>query len=111
MALVDSYASFIRHRQEDGSYVVIYPINTSDEVYVDINSKLKLTTKINTMDATMSQDRESIIEDMLSVMASLAPMFKKPLLLNHVYADDFGNDGTTSINITKGIHSPGKIFI
>jgi hypothetical protein len=111
MALVTSYASFIRHRQEDGTYVVIYPINTSDEVYVDINTKLTLTSKINTMDAAMTADRESIVMDMLSVMSALGPMIPKPLLLNHIYADDFSNETITTINISKGINMPGKIVI
>lgn len=111
MPAVNAYASFIRHRQDDGTYVVIYPVTTSDEVYVDINSKLTLTSKLSTMDATITADRESIIMDMLTLMATLGPMFPKPLLMNHIYADDFSNEKSTTINISKGINIPGKIVI
>lgn len=109
MPVVNTYASFIKHKQEDGSYVVIYPINTSDEVYVDINTKLTLTSKINTMDATISENKESIVEDIITILSSLSPMFPKPVLLNHLYVDDFGSK--TKIAVNKGISIPGKIII
>ena len=111
MAMTNTFATFIRQRQEDGSYIIVYPINTSDEVYVDINAKLTLTSKINTMDAALTSSRASIIEDMLSMLAAISPMIKTPLLLNHAYVDDFSNESSTSINGTKGIRIPGKIII
>lgn len=110
MAVTNTYATFIRHRQDDGSYIIMYPINTADEVYVDIDSKLSLTNKIKTMDATAAGDKESIVDDILTILSVVAPMYQRPLLLNHVYADDFAN-ASASVNLAKGLTTSGKIFI
>jgi hypothetical protein len=109
MATANVYSAFQRVRRADGSYDVVYPISTSEEVYVDIDRKYTLTMKIRDMDATITKNKESIVEDILSLMVSIAPMFPRPVLFNHVYADDFSNKST--VNISKGNYIAGKIYI
>jgi hypothetical protein len=110
MTVANSYAAFQRVRKPDGSYDVIYPISTSDEVYVDISAKLTLTSKINSMDSTITLNNESIVEDVMTILASLPAFFNRPLLLNHVYVDDFSNSVSTML-VTKGNANKGKLFI
>lgn len=43
-------SSIIRVRQdEDGTFIPVFPINTTNEVYADIDNKIKLSTFLNGM--------------------------------------------------------------
>lgn len=40
-------SSIIRVKADDGSFVPVFPINTANEVYVDIDKQIKLSTELS----------------------------------------------------------------
>lgn len=109
MANERTFKSFIRVRQPDGTYQVVLPINTSDEVYTNISTKETLKTKITAMDATTQFNKESSIDDMMMMLIQLSSFFPKPIAMNNMFVDDF--TVSTNVTLTSGLYTPGKLFI
>lgn len=40
-------SSLVRVRQDDGSFIPVFPITTANEVYVDIDNEIKLSSHLN----------------------------------------------------------------
>lgn len=45
--LTNIMSSIIRVRQDDGSFIPVFPITTTDDVYTDIDNDMKLSTYLN----------------------------------------------------------------
>jgi hypothetical protein len=102
-------AALQRVKMSDGSYAIVLPINTTDEVYVDINENKTLTGELSNINVTITTDRDGLIDDMLTLVSQLAPFLTKPLNLNHIQVEDFTN--TTNITLTSGGFEPGCLFM
>lgn len=106
---VTTVAAFQRVKQEDGTYTIVLPYNTPDEVLYDPNTGFTLTTKLHNIDTIVNANRDSVIEDLITLTCQLSSFISKPLQLNHVYIDDFRTiDG---INLASGGFINGKLFI
>lgn len=98
-----------RVKLADGSYAIVLPINTSDEVFVDINNNKNLTSELNEIHVTITHNRDTVIDDFIEILSQLSPFIPKPLNLNHIFTRDMTtNDWFTLIS---GIYTPGTIFI
>lgn len=45
--LTSVMSTIVRVRQDDGSFIPVFPISTTDEVYVDIDNDIKLSTYLD----------------------------------------------------------------
>lgn len=100
--------SFIRMKMEDGSYAVILPINTTDEVFIDLLNKKTLTEELGTMNLTITNNSDTVIEDLLTLTKNLYSSIQKPLTLKHISIEDMVTG--SELTITSGAFIPGKIF-
>ena len=50
--LVKTMSTVMKARQDDGSFIPVFPIVTTNEVYVDIDNGVKLSTYLETMSTT-----------------------------------------------------------
>jgi len=103
------YAAFQKVKLENGSYAVVLPITTTDEVFTDYNSRSTLTNHLMTMGINIEANKDSVVEDVLSIVYQLSSYFPKPIKLNHLYVDDL----ITADNVTiySGAFMPGKIIM
>lgn len=102
-----SESGIINIKQVDGTYKNILPINTTDEVIYDTDKTL--TNKLIDVDTQMMDDRNTIIDDILTVITQVSPYLTKPLQLNHIYVDDLIT--TSNINLISGGSEVGRLFI
>ena len=49
--LVKTMSTVMKARQEDGSFIPVFPVVTANEVYVDIDNGVKLSSYLNSMSA------------------------------------------------------------
>ena len=50
--LVKTMSTVMKARQDDGSFIPVFPIVTTNEVFVDIDNGIKLSTYLQTMSTT-----------------------------------------------------------
>lgn len=98
-----------RVKLADGTYAIVLPINTTDEVFVDIDTNLSLTTHLNSLNVIITNNRDTVIEDNLEIIKKISHTFENPLHLNHIYGVRFSN--LNNITFSAGAFLPGKIFI
>lgn len=98
-----------KFRNVDGSYTIVFPFTSSDEVIVDKATGRKLTDKLNEIDNTILADRLSDVDDMLTIVNQLSSFFPRPVQLNHVFIDDISN--TDTFTISNGIYLTGRVVI
>ena len=66
--LVKTMSTVIKARQDDGSFIPVFPIVTTNEVYVDIDNNVKLSTYLENM-ASTSRSVDTI-NDMYNLTSS-----------------------------------------
>lgn len=98
-----------RVKMSDGTYAIILPINTTDEVFVDIDSNLTLTTHLSALNVVIKNNRNAVIGDNLEIIKKISNVFEKPINLNNIYGINFSN--LNNITLSSGAFLPGKIFI
>jgi hypothetical protein len=102
--------SALQHvKMPDGTEAIVLPINTTDEVFVDMASNKNLTGELLNINITISDERDGVIDDMLTLISQLASFLPKPLSFHHIQAEDFTN--TTNIILNSGGFDPGCLFI
>lgn len=109
MANTRTISAFQHVKTDDGGYTIILPFNSTDEVFLDFNSKYNLTTKLVELDTTIDLNNRSILDDLVTIMMQLSPFIKRPIQLNHVYADDLSDP--TTLTVTKGLQRSSKVII
>lgn len=92
-----------RTKQEDGSYIITLPVNTSEEVYTDMNTGENLYDRLNIIKDTES----TLLEDMANLLLKISPLVTGKLELNHIYKDDFKT--IDNINKLSGEFEQGSI--
>lgn len=65
---IKTMSTMMKARQEDGSFIPVFPIVTANEVYVDIDNGVKLSEFLNDMNNTST----SRVVDSLDVMFGLS---------------------------------------
>lgn len=96
--------SVLQHtKQNDGSYIVTLPINTSEEVFTDMDTGEVLADRLQTIINTES----GILNDMVTMLLKISPLVTGKLELNHIYKDDFKT--SDNLNITLGNYESGTL--
>lgn len=85
-----------RTKQDDGSYIITLPVNTSEEVYTDMNTGEILADRLIDIKNTES----TLLDDMTEVLLKLSPLVSGTLQLNHIYKEDFRT--ADNINLLNG---------
>jgi hypothetical protein len=98
-----------RVKISDGSYAIVLPINTTDEVLVDVQNNVNLTSALNTINVTITNNKDTVMDDLITIMTQLSSFITKPLDLNHISIRDMSS--SNNINLTSGLFIPGKILI
>lgn len=92
-----------RTKQDDGSYIITLPVNTSEEVYTDVNTGEILSDRLIDIKNTES----TLLDDMTELLLKLSPMVSGSLQLNHIYKEDFRS--MDNIELLSGEFAPGSI--
>jgi len=96
-------------KQPDGSFQIVLPINTIEDVFVDMDKGINLKTRLSEIQADVYDFRDTVTEDFITVVANLSAFLPKPVQLNHIYSDDFSSP--TRFAISSGVVKPGRILI
>lgn len=92
-----------RTKQPNGEYIITLPINTSDEVLVNIQTGETLTDRL----IQINNYTMGIIEDLSSVILKVSAVLNDDLQLNYMYRDSFKSD--EKLLITTGDFVPGSL--
>jgi hypothetical protein len=111
MAETITVAALQRYKMPDGSYAIILPVNTTDEVYVDIGKQLTLTSELTNININIVDNRDSLIDDMTTLISTLSPYIPKPLQLKYIIALDMSSVGSQIIVNTGMVVDSAKIMI
>lgn len=106
---VKLFSAFQRVKQDDGTYAVVLPITTTDEVYTSLQTKQSLTQKLASIDSMIDSNKDTIVEDIITILGLLSSFLPKPISLNHAYVNDLSDKN--DFNITSGAFVYGKIFM
>lgn len=98
-----------RTKDENGNYVVILPINTIEEVFVDLGTGVKLSDILDNVVEQVNDTRLTTIEDLSSVINMLSGLIDNKIELNHIYRDNFKDD--SNLEIKKGTFKSGGLRI
>lgn len=83
-----------RTKQPNGDYIITLPINTSDEVIVDIQTSESLTDRL----IHLNNYAMGIIEDLSTILLKMSAVLNDDLHLNYMYRDNFKSDEKLLIN-------------
>ena len=92
-----------RTKQPNGEYIITLPINTSDEVLVNIQTGETLTDRL----IQINNYTMGIIEDLSSVILKISAVLNDDLQLNYMYRDSFKTD--EKLLITSGDFVSGSL--
>lgn len=92
-----------RTKQDDGSYIISLPINTSDEVITNLQSGETLTDRL----INLNNRSMGILQDMSTLVLRLSHILGSDLTLNNIYREDFATDN--HIILQEGVFAPGSI--
>lgn len=98
-----------RVKDKDGNYVVILPVNTIEEVFVDLNTGVTLSQILDNVVEQVNDARLTTVEDLASVINMLSGLIDNRIELNHIYRDNFKDD--YNLDISKGKFTSGGIKI
>lgn len=100
--------SALQHvKDENGDYVLILPINTSEDVMMDLTSGETLSDRLIQMREELDDTKLTVIEDLGSVVNALAGLIDVNLPLNHIYRENFRT--TDNILKTSGTFFEGGV--
>lgn len=100
-------SALTRVKDDNDEYVLILPINTIEDVMVDLNSGETLAELIDGIIKDTDDTRLTVIEDLSSVVNTLAGLIDVKLPLNHIYRENFKN--TSNILKTAGTFFEGGV--
>lgn len=101
-------SSLLRVKDELGNYVTTLPINTLEEVIVNVETGKTLATLITEMVDEIVQSKEYIIKDLVNVVCDIAPFTDLTRDSSHIYINNLKTkDGLT---ITKGAFEEGRLY-
>lgn len=100
-------SALTRVKDDNGEYVLILPINTVEDVLVDLNTGETLADLISNIVKETDDTRLTVIEDLSSVVNALAGLIDVKLPLNHIYRENFKN--TDNILKTAGTFFEGGV--
>ena len=92
-----------RTKQEDGSYIISLPVNTSDEVLTNLQSGETLTDRL----IELNNRSMGLLQDLSTIVLCLSPVLTEDLNLNHIYRENFKTD--KNLVVTNGTFEPGSI--
>lgn len=100
-------SALTRVKDDNGEYVLILPINTVEDVMVDLKTGESLADLIQNIVKNTNDTRLTVIEDLASVVNALAGLIDVRLPLNHIYRENFKN--TDNIIKTAGVFFEGGV--
>lgn len=103
MSDANAVAVLQRTKQEDGSYIISLPVNTSDEVLTNLQSGETLTDRL----IELNNRSMGLLQDLSTIILCLSPVLTEDLSLNHIYRENFKT--TNKLSITDGNFEPGSI--
>lgn len=96
-----------RIKQEDGSYVIYLPINTTKEVIADIETGQTMDEMLQDIIHVVQSESFTLLEDFATIVGKLAGLVDENFTANHIYRDNMKtSDGIT---ISNGIFTPGSV--
>lgn len=103
----DMYSVLQRVKDSNGNYVVTLPVNTVEEVYVNLESGETLADLLGLVVGEMNDNKATIVEDLASVLAALTGILDLNLSLNHIYRENFKT--AKNLDIKSGNFESGCI--
>lgn len=100
-------SALTRVKDDNGEYVLILPINTVEDVLVNLETGENLADLIQNIIKETDDTRLTVIEDLASVVNTLAGLIDVKLPLNHIYRENFKN--TNNILKTTGTFFEGGV--
>ena len=109
MAVQKIISALERVKDANGDYVLILPVNTVAEVFISLETGVRLSDVLNKMIVKVDDARLSTIEDLSNTINKLSGLIDDKLMLNHIYRDNFKTKD--NLSITSGTYSSGSIKI
>lgn len=91
----------------DGEYTLVLPVNTIEDVFVSLQSGVRLSELLQDIIEDVDDTKLTLVEDMSTVINNLAGLIDSRLPLNHLYRENFKT--TENIAITNGTFTQGSI--
>lgn len=101
--------SALQRVREDrnGEYTLVLPINTVEDVFVSLKSGVRLSTLLQDIIEDVDDTKLTLVEDMSTVINSLAGLIDSRLPLNHLYRENLKT--SDHVSITEGVFTQGSI--
>lgn len=96
-----------RVKDVDGSYIITLPINTIEDVYVNLDTGETLVDLMNFVVGGVNDNKASIVEDMATVLSKIAGLIDDNLSLNHIHRENFKTD--SNLIVTQGTFESGSV--
>lgn len=109
MAVQKIISALERVKDANGDYVLILPVNTVEEVFISLETGVRLSDVLNKIVIKVDDARLSTIEDLSNTINKLSGLIDDKLTLNHIYRDNFKTND--NLLITSGTYSSGSIKI
>lgn len=109
MAVQKIISALERVKDANGDYVLILPVNTVEEVFISLETGVRLSDVLNKIVIKVDDARLSTIEDLSNTINKLSGLIDDKLILNHIYRDNFKTND--NLLITSGTYSSGSIKI
>lgn len=109
MAVQKIISALERVKDANGDYVLILPVNTVEEVFISLETGVRLSDVLKNIVIKVDDARLSTIEDLSNTINKLSGLIDDKLTLNHIYRDNFKTND--NLLITSGTYSSGSIKI
>lgn len=109
MAVQKIISALERVKDANGDYVLILPVNTVEEVFISLETGVRLSDVLKNIVVKVDDARLSTIEDLSNTINKLSGLIDDKLMLNHIYRDNFKTND--NLLITSGTYSSGSIKI
>lgn len=93
----------------DGEYKLVLPVNTVEDVFVSLESGVRLKELLGDIIEEVDDTRLTLTEDLSSVINVLSGLIDVKLPLNHIYRENFRD--SDNLTITNGTFRSGYIKI
>ena len=96
-----------RIKQEDGSYVIYFPITSTKEVIANEETGESMADILNNVIRVVQSESYTLLEDFATIVGKLAGLIDENIIAHHVYRDNMKTED--NIRISDGVFTPGTI--
>ena len=96
-----------RIKQEDGSYVIYFPITSTKEVIANEETGESMADILDNVIRVVQSESYTLLEDFATIVGKLAGLIDENIIAHHVYRDNMKTED--NIRISDGVFTPGTI--